>query len=66
MHSEALESITLPQIFSIPDVISLLPFNIQTKENNPNINFKLGKTTQKSMLNYEVHVKWISGIQSQF
>ena len=57
MHSEALESITLPQIFSIPDVISLLPFNIQTKENNPNINFKLGKTTQKSMLNYKVHVK---------
>ena len=54
-----LEAIILPQILNSPDVISLFPFNIQTKKNNPVVTYKLSKTIRNNILNYKEVISWI-------
>ena len=48
-----LEAIILPQILNSPDVISLFPFKIQTKKNNPVVTYKLSKAIRNNILNYK-------------
>ena len=41
--NKSLEAILLSQSFNIPDVMTLWPLNIQTKENNPTVTYRLSK-----------------------
>ena len=61
IHSgnKALELIRLPQIFGGPDVISVLPFIVQTKKNSPTVFNKFTKTMRKNIFNYKEAVNKI-------
>ena len=59
-QQSSIEAIKLRKIFSSPDVISLLPFNIQTKGNNQTtVTYKTSKATHNNMLNYKEAVNEI-------
>ena len=47
-QESSIEAIKLRKIFSSPDVISLLSFNVQTKGNNQTtVTYKTSKSTQQ-------------------
>ena len=41
--NKSLEALLLPQFFNSSDVMTLWPLNIQTKENNPTVTYRLSK-----------------------
>ena len=57
--NKAVECIRLSSIFNLPEVIQLLPSELQTKENIPVVTFKLGNTVRNKILNYKETVNSI-------
>ena len=54
-----MELIRISQILNHPDVIEILPYDIQNKENIPIVTYQLGNTVRNKLLNYKETVNSI-------
>ena len=52
-HNKAIEFIRLSSILRNPDVINMLPANMQSEDNIPMVTYKLGDTVRNKIFNYK-------------
>ena len=56
---KAIEAIQIPIVFNHPDIMKMLPCNLQKKDAVPNVTHKLGNPIRKKVLNYKYVVNSI-------